>query len=190
MIPDESSGLVQALLVFQSRLLAEDPVRRLQMLWTNKKQHLDEINRALKPGDVVTRIQERPLPTEVQMMVSNSNLDNHFWEKSLKGGQSPDWLRKGSWIQKWLQDPLCVALLSCVFDMCTKCPAILPDVCRSEEHIRLQVGRLRIERTKFVFVGHNYAINSEEIGWFRAFLSDFADSAPAFDRVRSTFFSY
>ncbi|KAH7067061.1 hypothetical protein FB567DRAFT_555830 [Paraphoma chrysanthemicola] len=192
MIPDESTGLVQALLAFQSLLTSEAPVDRLQMLWTNKKQHLDEINRALKPGDMVTRIQERPLPlpTDVQITQSQCSLDAHFWEKSQREGQAPDWLENGSWIQKWLQDPHCVALLSCAFDMCTKCPAILPAICRTEEHIRLQVGRQWIEQTKFVFVGRDDINISDEIGWFRAFLSNFADPEPASDCVRSFSFLY
>ncbi|KAH7067047.1 hypothetical protein FB567DRAFT_616166 [Paraphoma chrysanthemicola] len=188
MVPDESCAARQELLNFMGLLTSDEPLKQLTIYLDGKNYHLNAIRRALTPGSIVTQMLERRIANEVQQMILKNPVDDYFRLKSLKVRQDPHWLADGLWLNRWLQDEKCVPLRPCVYDVSLHCPAVLPAECHLDDHVRLQTGRKWIETAHFVFVDDNSS--RDEVKWFRAFLSEFKDPNPAFDRVRTMSFPY
>jgi len=181
-VPDVEDPIVQALVAFRSLLLDPRPTFHLRMLQTRKDTILNAISGMLDPTSakpIIARL-EYHTPEDIKRLVFDHAADQHFQGLQDRPGVGKTGSPGYKQLEKWLYDPRAFPILSSVYDRSTICPAVLPEVCRISEFIRVGVGRAWIRQSTFVFVAEDYEGVRRETSWLRAFLAHFPGRASPF----------
>ncbi|KAH7067062.1 hypothetical protein FB567DRAFT_555831 [Paraphoma chrysanthemicola] len=181
--------LVQTLRTLQKLLGRPDPGSHLQTLQAHRKRFLDAIDILLNiPFSVTTMRSRDPAEDDIEEFVFEAFVARHFSDRHKSRGRKASPSPTNKPIRSWLHDVQAFSIASALYDDSIACPEAMPVVCRMNEFLRNQIGRIWIKMSTFVFVTKSPTGWDQERDWLEAFLATFPGEPAANTLVETVYF--